>query len=101
MTELSEATSAVQREYESRLGIRKRAAERWHAHDRRFSNARLAVFVAGILQGFLTFGTHYLTAPWLIPTVVVFVSLLVLLGQQFTHLVLVFAAVFEESGKAL
>ena len=78
MTELSEATSAVQREYESRLGIRKRAAERWHAHDRRFSNARLAVFVAGIIQGFLTFGTHYLTAPWLMPTVVVFVSLLVL-----------------------
>ena len=77
MSEASEAGSPAHLEYQARLELRRRAAERWRTHDRRFSNARLAVFAVGVVQGFLTFGTHALTAPWLIPTVVVFVALLV------------------------
>ena len=66
-----------QREYTRRHQLRGAAAARLQTLDRRLSNARLAVFTGGVVQGFLTFGTRHLDGVWLLPTVGVFVALLI------------------------
>ena len=73
----SPAQSESLAEYRSRHQVRAAAAERWARLDARLSNARLAVFALGVVQGFLSFGTRHLDPVWLGPTVVVFVALLV------------------------
>ena len=65
-------------EYTRRRAAREAIALRLGGQDRRLSNARLAVFVAGVVQGFFTFGSRHLDAVWLVPTVALFVLLLVL-----------------------
>ena len=77
MSERNRESSAAAEEYSMRLDTRSRAEQRWRSLDRRLSNARLAVFVLGAVQAFLTFGTHDLAGVWLLPTSAVFVALLV------------------------
>ena len=62
-------------EYRARLEARSRDAARWRRLDVALSNTRLAVFVAGIVQGFATFGTHHFAPLWLAPTALVFLGL--------------------------
>jgi len=69
--------SSAHREYTNRHRIREGAAVQRAAWDHRLSNARLFVFVVAVVQGFLAFGTRHLDGVWLIPTVVLFVVLLV------------------------
>jgi len=72
-----EPTSPAAEEYLKRRNTRSQAAERWRSLDTRLSNTRLAVFVLGLLQAFLTFGTRDLTGIWLVPTILIFVVLMI------------------------
>jgi hypothetical protein len=71
------AASSPGGEYTLRKRARERVAQALGRRDRLLSNARLFVFVAGVVQGFLAFGTRVLAPVWLIPTVLVFVALLI------------------------
>jgi hypothetical protein len=72
-----ETPSPTAEEYARRLHTRSQAAERWQSLDKRLSNVRLGVFLLGIVQAFLTFGTRDLAGIWLLPTVGTFVALLI------------------------
>lgn len=78
MNEAALPPSAAHVEYTRRREAQRAVAERLARRDRRLSNARLAVFGAGVVQGFFTFGTRQLDALWLLPTVALFGALLVL-----------------------
>lgn len=73
----SPAQAEALAEYRRRLQARSTAAARWARLDVRISNARLLVFVLAVLQGFLSFGTRHLAPGWLVPTLGIFVALLV------------------------
>ncbi|MBW2384029.1 MAG: DNA mismatch repair protein MutS [Deltaproteobacteria bacterium] len=49
----------------------------WHARERWLSHARLAVFAAGLVLGWLAFGSRTLAAVWVGPPVLVFAALLI------------------------
>ena len=61
----SPARAAIRAEYERRLALRRAAAEAGQRLAARLSNARLAVFAAGVAIAGLAFGMHRLAASWL------------------------------------
>lgn len=77
MNEAREAASPAAEEYGRRLKTRSQAAGRWRTLDARLSNVRLAVFVLGVVESILTFGTRDLSGIWLVLTIVIFVALLI------------------------
>jgi hypothetical protein len=52
-------------------------AARWGVLEGRLSTLRLAVFVAGLVVGWLAFGRHTLANAWFVPPVVIFIGLLI------------------------
>lgn len=63
--------------YEKRLGEHRERATALAARDRRFSRMRLATFLVGAVAAFLAFGTRDIASFWLVPVVLLFISLLV------------------------
>jgi len=64
-------------EYTRRLGAARADALRWSGQEAWLSRLRLAVFVAGLVIGWLAFGSHRLDPVWALPPVVVFTGLVV------------------------
>ncbi len=64
-------------EYEARRDARRSEAERLGRAERRISNARLAVFVAGLAVAWLVFGSIGLAGAWLVLPIAGFLALVV------------------------
>jgi hypothetical protein len=71
---MSEAPEA---EYAARLAERSARAARLLAREKRLSNARLGVFLAGLAVAGLVFGARLVPGIWLVPPVLGFVALVV------------------------
>ena len=72
-------------EYEARLAARRTDAQRLGRAERRLSNARLAVFAAGLGLAWLVFGRGALAGGWLAPPIAGFLALVVLHDRVITR----------------
>jgi hypothetical protein len=68
--------SGAAEEYALRGALRRRAAETLGRRDRRLSNARLAIFAAGIAAAIAVFGARAIGPLWIVPPIVAFLALL-------------------------
>ena len=64
-------------EYRGRLSRWKIDAGRWRRHEGWLSHLRLAVFLAALILGWFAFGTHQLSARWLLPPAGLFLALVI------------------------
>ena len=64
-------------EYTRRLSRAEAEAKHWNTREKRLSQARLVVFVAGLAIGWLAFGTKTLSGAAILPPVAVFLVLLI------------------------
>ncbi len=64
-------------EYSRRRAEHEAELEGLKRRDALLSNARLAVFVLGLVIGWFVFGSHRIDWPWLLPPAIIFVPLLI------------------------
>jgi MutS domain V len=70
-------SDGIRREYDKRLGERGRALARWTRWDRRVADARLVVFLAGLIAGYAAYQAGGRGVWWLVPIGGVFLALIV------------------------
>jgi hypothetical protein len=70
-------SGGIRREYDKRLGERGRALARWTRWDRRVADARLVVFLAGLIAGYAAYQAGGRGVWWLLPIGGVFLALIV------------------------
>ncbi|MGP0069964.1 MAG: MutS-related protein [Isosphaeraceae bacterium] len=73
----SDGAASIRQVYDRRLGERSRALERWTRWDRRVADIRLAVFVAGLIAGYVVYQSGGLGVWWLAIIGGVFLALVV------------------------
>ena len=73
----SPASAAIRSEYDRRLALRRASRADAHRTAARLSNARLAVFAAGVALAWLAFGSHRISGHWLWAPVLAFAALVV------------------------
>jgi len=75
------AETGPRREYQRRLEARRATAAALAAQDRRISDGRLAVFVAGLALAWLSLGMRLFSAGWLAAPVLAFLALVIVHDQ--------------------